>query len=110
MDRPETCPTCNRWTQRGLQQLRERSKPLYGTDLSKPISELIEGVRSQLVQSRGQLSDIGHRYSGWEERVKDIEGLLTCGLVALHRIKQEALECEKRFPQPILSEDCEVGK
>lgn len=97
MEKPETCPTCNRYTHTGLQQLAEQSKSLYGVDFSRPIEDLIEDVRKQLVQARGQLSDIGYRFTGWTERTKNVEGLLTCGLVALWQLKKEAEEHHKMW-------------
>lgn len=96
MNEIEHCPTCRRMTLRGQQQFHEEHKPLYGADMSKPISQLIEDVRSQLVRSRGQLWDIGFRYTGWTDRLASVEGLLTCGLVTLYHEKQEAIESEKR--------------
>lgn len=90
----EHCPTCRRMTDSGKQKYHEQHKPIYGTDLSKPISELIEDVRKQLIQARGQLWDIGFRYTGWTERLAAVQGLLTCGLVTLHHDKEEAIKCE----------------
>jgi hypothetical protein len=72
-------------------------KPIFGTDLSKPLSALIEEWRAHLVQVRGQMSDAGHAWSGWGEQLDDIEGLITCGLVALYNIKQRAQECEAKW-------------
>jgi len=102
-EKPESCPTCNRYTERGRQQLavQNRSRPIYGTNLSLPLSELVSDIRSQLVRARGQLGDIGSGFPGWKEHVESVEGLLTCGLVSLHRVKEEMEEHERRYPKSI---------
>lgn len=98
-EKPETCPTCKRYTIMGQQQLAVhfRSRPVYGTDMSRPLSELIANIRSQIVQARGQLNDISMGFTGWRERLQDVEGLLTCGLIALHHTREEMLKHEKEF-------------
>lgn len=73
-----------------------RAKPIYGTDFSKPLSQLIEGLRNEIGKIRGQLSDISYAYPGWGERLKSVEGLLTCGLVALYNTKEEMTASENR--------------
>jgi hypothetical protein len=99
-EKPECCPTCNRYTSHGQQQLavQNRSRPIYGTDFTQPLSKIIEGVRNQLAQARGQLSDIGSGFTGWRDRVENVEGLLTCGLIALHGVKTEMEDHERRYP------------
>lgn len=98
-EKPETCPTCKRYTLEGQQQLAVefRSRPIYGTDMTKPLSELIADIRSQLTQARGQLNDISMGFTGWRDRIKNVEGLLTCGLIALHYTREEMLKHEKEF-------------
>jgi hypothetical protein len=66
-----------------------QAKPLYGTDFSLPLSKAIEAVRSQIVQSRGQLDDIGMAFPGYKQDMQMVQGLLTCGLVTLHWIMEE---------------------
>lgn len=73
---------------------RKTMPPIYGTDFSKPLSALVEGLRNQIVRTRGQLSDISFRYPGWGEELKNVEGLLTCGLVALYRTMTEMQKLE----------------
>ncbi|HMI56395.1 MAG TPA: hypothetical protein VK494_09420 [Gemmatimonadaceae bacterium] len=65
--------------------------------MSKPLSELIADIRSQIVHARGQLNDIGMGFTGWHERLQNVEGLLTCGLMALYSTQQEMLKHEKEF-------------
>lgn len=38
-------------------------------------------------------------FTGWRDRVKDVEGLLTCGLIALHNTMEEMREHETRYPK-----------
>lgn len=97
MDRPESCPTCNRWTERGKQQMavKSREKPIYGTDFSKPLSVLVEELRSDIAKIRGRMSDISYGYPAWREELDCVEGLLTCGLVTLYGTKEKMVDHEK---------------
>jgi hypothetical protein len=52
-------------------------------EMDKPLSELIENLRSDIAKIRGKLSDIRRSY-GWVDRIEHIEGGLTCMLVAMH--------------------------
>src|SRR5208282_1288373 len=93
----DTCKECGRWTDQGIKMLQENSRlhPVYNTDFSKPLSVLIENIRSQIAKSRGQLGDIS--FTGmWEQSIKEVEGLLTCGLIALWHIKEEMEKVEAR--------------
>lgn len=96
--RPETCPCCGHFTTRGREQraLEYRKRPLSGIDLSKPLSDLIQGIRMDIAAARGKLDDIGMGFTGWRDRLECVQGLLTCGLVALHNTREEMLEHEKR--------------
>ena len=67
--------------------------PIYKTDLTKPTSACIGALRSKIAEARGQLGDI-MRGKGWEDRLIHVEGLLTCGLVALHNSMTEIYEHE----------------
>lgn len=98
--RQDCCDGCGRWTAEGEREWRANLKPIYGTDFTKPLSETIEELRNQITKVRGQLSDIGFRHPGWGERVACIEGLMTCGLIALHGVREEMLASEKRDAQP----------
>ena len=102
----ETCPTCNRYTTKGAQQRAEeyRQKTISGIDLSKPLSELVTGIRNDLTKARGELQDIGWGYTGWADRLENVQGLLTCGLIALHGIVEEMKESESRADQSAVME------
>lgn len=97
----ETCPTCRRYTMKGREQLavQSRSRPIYGTDLTKPLSEVVESIRHDLAKARGQISDISFGFTGWAEHLACVEGLLTCGLMALHKIKEDMREHEAKYPR-----------
>jgi hypothetical protein len=97
----ETCPTCRRYTERGRQELAVecRGRPIYGTDFSKPLSEIIGSLRNDLTRVRGQLGDIGSGYLAWKEHLESIEGLLTCGLVSLYYVQEQMKEHEAKYPK-----------
>ena len=99
--KPETCPACRRYTVAGLEQLaiQSRSRPIYGTDLTRPLSALVADIRSQLVKSRGQLSDIAYGFTGWRDDLANVEGLLTCGLIALHHTMERMKEHERLYAE-----------
>lgn len=96
---PRHCGECYRDGYSYLDRMKvenlSRQNPIWGTDFSKNLSEIIAGLRNDIVQVRGQLNDIGAAYSGWRERVKDIEGLLTCGLIAMYEVMEEMKVWEK---------------
>lgn len=82
---------------------RYRTSPIFGTDFNKPLSAIIEVVRNEICKARNTINDIQHGYPGWKERVDHVEGLLTCGLVALHTSKEEI------FQHEIRANDIELG-
>jgi hypothetical protein len=75
---------------------RAKSNPIFGTDFSKPLSAIIEGLRSQMTATRGHIKDIERAYPGWKERVEHVEGLLTCGIIALANSNKEIIDYEIR--------------
>lgn len=96
----DTCMGCGRMTAEGQRKWRESLKPIYGTDLSRPLSETIADVRNQLTRARGQLSDVGFRFTGWTDELASVEGLLTCGLIALHRTVEQMQAHEAEHAKP----------
>ena len=68
---------------------RYRQNPIFGTDLNKPMSEVVKELRSRMTQLRGQISDFQFGFPGWRERTEPVEGLLTCGIVTLYSVIQE---------------------
>lgn len=77
---------------------RERYKrnPIFGTDFSKPVSELIKDVRGELIKARGHLDDIAFG-TAWEDRVNHVIGLLTCGIQSLYYSHEEMVKYEQRI-------------
>lgn len=71
-----------------------KTNPIYGTDFSKELSQIVQELRHHLVQTRGQMSDITFAFPVWKNRLEDVEGLLTCGLIALSRIADDMAKSE----------------
>jgi len=76
---------------------------IYGTDLTLRPSAIIEQIRDRLVHARGQLSDVQREWPGWKEYITPVEGLLTCGLIALYSAKEKIVVVE------IKQDDAELG-
>ena len=64
-------------------------------EMDKPLSELMEDLRSDIVKVRGKLFDIKQSY-GWEDKIEYIEGGLTCILVAMYDTMQEWKRVEEK--------------
>lgn len=74
------------------------SKPIFGTDITKPVPELIEGWRDQLAHIRGQISDV-QMLVGFKDTFDPVSGLLTCGIENLFHISErieKLLEARKQ--------------
>jgi hypothetical protein len=71
-----------------------RQHPIYGTDFNLRLSQLVEGVKNELLAARGHLTDIQYGYPNWKDRVSHVDGLLTCGVMALHLAKEEIVKFE----------------
>jgi hypothetical protein len=68
---------------------RYRQNPIYGTDLNRPMSEVINDIRNRMTVLRGQIGDFQSGFPGWRERMQPVEGLLTFGIVVLYNVLQE---------------------
>lgn len=70
--------------------MAEEKKPhaIYGTDLSKPLPDLIEDFRHQLVQVRGQIHDVQYNV-GFKEMLETASQTITCTICYLHYVKGE---------------------
>lgn len=77
---------------------------IEGDDLMRPVEDLIEEIRSDLRRARGRLSDIAHAHPGWRENMEMVEGLLTCGLVTLHWVREQMVEHRRRVPPDLEQE------
>lgn len=83
------------------QQQYDIEHPIFGTDLLRPLSVVIEDFRSQLARIRGGLTDVVRAF-GYKDRIEHIEGLLTCGLIALHATAEELRKWEHNRGEPLL--------
>ena len=79
---------------------RHKQNPIYGTDLNRPMSEVIAELRSRMTVLRGQFGDFKRGFPGWHERVEPVEGLLTCGISALYSVIQEIEKFEADSKTP----------
>lgn len=73
-------------------------KPLYyknSEEMNKPLYDLMEELRNDISRVRGKLWDIKQTY-GWDDRIKHLEGGLTCLLVAMHEVGIEWQEFERK--------------
>lgn len=77
-----------------MDELTGARKPIFGTDFSKPLSQIMEELRSKVANVRGQCSDIGFAYSGWRDEMAMLEGGLTCMLVAMYHSLERFKEHE----------------
>ena len=72
--------------------------PIYyknAEEMDKPLSELMEELRTDISKVRGKLFDIKQSF-GWKDRIEHIEGGLTCMLVAMHETMKEWQRFEKK--------------
>lgn len=75
---------------------KPRGNPIYGTDVTRPLEELIEGARHQLVQVRGQLHDMQH-HIGFRELLETAAQSITCTIVYLSYAKSEVEKAHKAW-------------
>jgi len=71
-----------------------REKPIYGTDFSKPTSELIEDVRQAILNARNKLTDLEFGYPGLKRQMQDVGGALTLGISYLWHLAKEVSDHE----------------
>lgn len=80
-------------------EMKNKDKsPIYYSSLEemdKPLSELMEQLRTDLAKIRGKLSDI-KRLHGFDDRIEHIEGGLTCMLVAMYSTMEEWKQHEEK--------------
>lgn len=70
------------------------SHAIFGTDLSKPASELIYEIRTEISRLRGRLQDIARDRSEWKDELSIAQGGLTCMIRALHDTQERMKESE----------------
>ena len=95
------CPTCRKQTEEGSKNSAERYKenpiygPIYGTNLKRPVSEIVNELRERMVSLRRGIQDFQFGYPQWKERTQHVEGLLTCGIIALYNTLEELQKFEQ---------------
>jgi hypothetical protein len=74
-----------------------RQRPILGTDLNRPMSEVIAEIRGNMTKLRGQIADFQFGFPTWKGRTEPVEGLLTCGIVTLYEVlnRLEAFEASQ---------------
>lgn len=77
----------------------ERWHPIFSTDLSKGPDQAIEKIRMLMSEARGELFDMGQSYAGFRQELKDVEGLLTCGISTLYHTLVKMQEFKKKNEQ-----------
>lgn len=75
---------------------KPRGRPIYGTDISRPLPALIEDLRDQLVKTRGQISDIQH-FKGFKDMLETAAQTLTCTIAYLAYVREEVDKAEARY-------------
>jgi predicted transcriptional regulator with HTH domain len=72
--------------------------PIYynsAEEMGKPLSELMEELRTDLSNVRGKLFDIKRSY-GWEDRIEHIEGGLSCIIESMYNTMEEWKRFEEK--------------
>lgn len=68
-------------------------------EMNKPLSELMEDLRKEVARVRGKLFDIKSLH-GWHDRIEDLEGGLTCCIVAMGSVQKEFKDHEAKAAKP----------
>ena len=87
-----------------MESKNKDTNPIYYKsveEMDKPLSKLMEELRSDVVKVRGKLFDIKRSY-GWDDRIEYIEGGLTCMIVCMYATMKEweAFEEKQTIQQP----------
>ena len=61
----------------------------YEDSSAKQASELVEEIREQMHAVRQSVRNFSHNFPAWAERVNIVDGLLTCGIAALHPVVKD---------------------
>jgi hypothetical protein len=87
----DNCPSCGHMTNEGRQKWADKARenPIYKTDFSKPLAELVDLLRNQITHTRGQLQDIMSAFPVYKDHLDSVEGLLTCGISYLYHVKKQ---------------------
>lgn len=80
-----------------MDRINKDTNPIYyknAEEMDKPLSELMEELRMDIDKTRGKLGDI-RRSFGWTDRIEDLEGGLTCMIVAMYDTMKELKKWEE---------------
>ena len=61
----------------------------YENSNAQQASELVEEIREQMHAVRQSVRTFSHNFPAWAERVNIADGLLTCGIAALHPVVKD---------------------
>jgi NifU-like protein involved in Fe-S cluster formation len=81
-----------------MERKNKDTNPIYyksAEEMDKPMSELINELRSELSRTRGKLHDIKRSF-GWDEWVENYEGGLTCMISAMSNFQDELKRVEDK--------------
>jgi hypothetical protein len=81
-----------------MERKNKDKNPVYyknAEEMDKPLSVLIEELRTEISRTRGKINDIRRSY-GWDERLEIFEGGLTCIISAMYGTMKEIEDFEKR--------------
>jgi hypothetical protein len=78
------------------QKAREaKANPLHGTDFSKPISVLVQDIRTDMASLRDRLQDIARADLLHGDLARSAEGLMSCGIVTLSSLIKDLKAFER---------------
>jgi hypothetical protein len=85
------CKCCSSLTEEGriAEVRRAFTNPIYRTNFSKPLSEIIKECGEKLVAIRRTLYDIQAAAPLWRSQAEDVSGLLTCGTAFLYHLVED---------------------
>ena len=79
-----------------MTQVNKDRRPIYyknAEEMDKPLSELMEELRTEIDNTRGKLHDMKRSY-GWEDLIEPLEGGLTCMIMAMYGTMMDFKEYE----------------
>lgn len=60
------------------------------------IADQIEAWRDEITELRGRIADLSYVHRGVGEHLNCVQGLLTCGLIALYSVRETLLKAQAR--------------
>ena len=81
-----------------MSQVNKDRRPIYyknAEEMDKPLSELMEELRTEIDNTRGKLHDMKRSY-GWEDLIEPLASGLTCIIMAMHGTIMDLKEYEDK--------------